>query len=447
MYTTPRRRVWGLILEDHITLRNVTTLDIADLIVHIGSLWRGEIIEEERVFTLRITLKADRERLLCDLKRERLVAPHWCLTELDEHFLFIWENSTKVSLDCGAGEPSGEERIETRLSSHRRSAVSWGSPSPSESSSRSTTQPRGSQLFFDLGSLSKEELGAEADEVEKIMNTIRGFGLKKEWEFTTKQWKRLRDMIKKQYPKVHEWQLDSQPEEDLVTIAWKNDDHNSASTGQEEARWLYFKRTGLPAPHLPSFVERRSSCSTGRPCQASRRSGRCPDESDRGDWRGWHDQLDYFIKILSEERPDLPVLLDPVEKVLERHGRTTGGFLSPPDRLLLLRDLQAIVGHGLGSYRKFKVETISESNEEFNEKMKPGSISLPTTTLSSVNFKLSPSKKLVSPFSESIQHQDRSNYLRSASGDLIRPVIGSNDLVSSDWILEEPICGTKVLAI
>lgn len=88
-----------------------------------------------------------------------------------------------------------------------------------------------------------------------------------------------------------------------------------------------------------------------------RRSGRCPDESDRGDWRGWHDQLDYFIfiKILSEERPDLPVLL-------ERHGWTTGGFLSPPDRLLLLRDLQAIVGHGLGSYRKFKVEAPKEES-------------------------------------------------------------------------------------
>lgn len=164
----------------------------------------------------------------------------------------------KVSLDCGAGEPSGEEKIGTRLSSHRRSAVSWSSPSPSESSSRSTTQPRGSQLLFDLGSLSKEELGAEADE------KIKGFGLKKEivekakeWEFTTKQWKRLRDMIKKQYPKVHEWQLDSQPEEDLVTIAWKNDDHNSASTGQEEARWLYFKELAIELHREEKFLQRR----------------------------------------------------------------------------------------------------------------------------------------------------------------------------------------------
>jgi hypothetical protein len=69
-----------------------------------------------------------------------------------------------------------------------------------------------------------------------------------------------------------------------------------------------------------------------------------------------------IVKILSKERPDLPVLLDPVEKVLERHGWTTGGFLSPPDRLLLLRDLQAIVGHGLGSYRKFKVEAPKEES-------------------------------------------------------------------------------------
>ena len=68
--------------------------------------------------------------------------------------------------------------------------------------------------------------------------------------------------------------------------------------------------------------------------------------------------LEYFnlITALSVDRPELPTLLEPIQKILQSHGWTDGGFYSAPNRVLLLEDLHSVIDKGLDSYREYVIQ-------------------------------------------------------------------------------------------
>ena len=220
------------------------------------------------------------------------------------------------------------------------------------------------QLFLDLSSLTKEEIGPDTEVVQKVLDALKGFGFKKETvieasnrEFTARQWRRLRGLIKKH---CREAIKEVDP-----SAAWFSEVAPVKKLDEPLPKKFV-------APYFPFAGSRHRVDLTASPPDAVAALMSLIDSvgSDQMSSSITVPVMDYFafIEILSEEDPDLPEQLGPVRKVLEGHGWTDGGFERPPDSKLLSEDLQALIGRGLESYRRFRtkpprLEKRTESSE------------------------------------------------------------------------------------
>lgn len=165
----------------------------------------------------------------------------------------------------------------------------------------------------------------------KVIRLIQTFGVDEasaQDELTLRQWRRLRDVVsnitkvrssytpKLPLPSESEWKILSLP---LATRTYKLDIQDFS---EEIASVILNLVSALSSNVLSSAIT--------------------------------VSVLEYFelVSALSEGQVQTRLMLEPIQKILESHGWTQGGFTSAPDRHLILQDLKALFSEGFDRDRK-----------------------------------------------------------------------------------------------
>lgn len=187
------------------------------------------------------------------------------------------------------------------------------------------------KLSTDLSKISKEEIGKDEDNRYKVIRLIQTFGVNEKTsheELTVKQWRRLREVISKVL---------------AITVHTHSPVYLAAQAFEAKPRKYNVNLPELDEEVTSVIMNLVNDLSSNVLSSAIT----VP-------------VLEYFelISVLTEGSPEKQKKLKPIESVLKSHGWTSGGFTSPPDRLLILKDLENLLTKGLDEYRKLPEEPV-----------------------------------------------------------------------------------------